>query len=83
MFTVNSESDSVSSIAILEGCHIPGKTLINDLYDMHLAPFNSLEVPLNTVFTVKSTSNSVSSILILEAWDITRISSCEYTLKYS
>jgi hypothetical protein len=27
VFTVNSQSDSVSSIGILEACHIPGKTI--------------------------------------------------------
>ena len=42
--TVRRTSDSVSSVAILEACHLPGKILIAVLYYMHLAPFNSVEV---------------------------------------
>jgi hypothetical protein len=44
VFTVKSKSDSVSSIGILGACHLPGKILINDLYDMHPPPLNSVEV---------------------------------------
>jgi hypothetical protein len=37
---VKSESDSVSSMAILGACHLPGKTLIDVLYDIHPSPLN-------------------------------------------
>jgi hypothetical protein len=42
--TVSSKSDSVSSIPILEACHLLEKTVIDVLYHMHLPPFNSVEV---------------------------------------
>jgi hypothetical protein len=57
----------VSSIIILGACHLLGKTHIDVLYDIHLPPFNSVEVFKNIVFTVRSKSDSVSSIQILGA----------------
>jgi hypothetical protein len=55
----------VSSTQILGACHLLGKTLIDVLYDIHLPPFNSVEVFKNIVFTVRSKSETVSSIQIL------------------
>jgi hypothetical protein len=57
----------VSSIIILGACHLLGKTLIDVSDDIHLSPFNSVEVFKNIVFTVRSKSDSVSSIQILGA----------------
>jgi hypothetical protein len=57
----------VSSIIILGACHLLAKTHIDVLYDIHLPPFNSVEVFKNIVFTVRSKSDSVSSIQILGA----------------
>ena len=55
----------MSSTQILGACHLLEKTLIDVLYDIHLPPFNSVEVFKNIVFTVRSKSETVSSIQIL------------------
>jgi len=43
VFTVKSESETVSSIGILGACHLPEKILIGVDYYMHLPPLNSVE----------------------------------------
>src|SRR5712675_1473502 len=70
VLTVKSKTDSVSSITILGVCHLLEKTHIDVLYDIHLPPFNSMEVFKNIVFTVRSKSDSVSSIQILGAYHL-------------
>jgi hypothetical protein len=67
LITVETESDSVSSITVLRIWYSVLFTLLNVHYYIHLSPFNSVEVFLLVVLTVKCKSDSVSSITILQA----------------
>jgi len=61
LVTVNMKSESVSSIQILGPCHIAGKHVERIVFDIHLSPFNSVELFALVLIIVNITSESVSS----------------------